>query len=284
MNSVKYVGLDVHQSTISVAVLNAEGRLVMQSVIATQAAAILDFIAGQRGTLQVTFEEGTHAAWLYDLLVRRVARLVVCNPRQNALLKSGNKSDPIDARKLAELLRAGMLSPVYHGENSTGGLQQLVARLHGADTRHHPGDGADQGPVPESSDCLCGEKALGEAPSPAMVGEADGGGTAAASGVVVRRAGRGAGAAPPGAAGTGGGEPQARGPEAVAHDAVSRSAARGGAAGQGANPVSLSQQASVLGLLRAGAGDAQQRRLCDPKWRGGTPPASAVHPRIELEP
>jgi len=127
MNSVKYVGLDVHQSTISVAMLNAEGRLVMQSVIATQAAAILDFIAGQRGTLQVTFEEGTHSAWLYDLLVRRVARLVVCNPRQNALLKSGNKSDPIDARKLAELLRAGMLSPVYHGENSTGGLQQLVA-------------------------------------------------------------------------------------------------------------------------------------------------------------
>ncbi len=35
MNSIKYIGLDVHQSTISVAVLNAEGKLVMQSVIAT---------------------------------------------------------------------------------------------------------------------------------------------------------------------------------------------------------------------------------------------------------
>jgi hypothetical protein len=32
--------------------------------------------------------------------VRRVARLVVCNPRKNALLKSGNKSDAIDTRKL----------------------------------------------------------------------------------------------------------------------------------------------------------------------------------------
>jgi hypothetical protein len=30
MNSIKYVGLDVHQSTISVAVLNADGKLVMQ--------------------------------------------------------------------------------------------------------------------------------------------------------------------------------------------------------------------------------------------------------------
>ena len=36
--------------------------------------AILDFLQGLRGTLHVTFEEGTHSAWLYDLLVRRVAR------------------------------------------------------------------------------------------------------------------------------------------------------------------------------------------------------------------
>jgi len=125
MNSIKYVGLDVHQSTISVAVLNAEGKLVMQSILATEARAILDFFQGLRGTLHVTLEEGTHAAWLYDLLVRRVARLVVCNPRKNALLKAGNKSDAIDARKLAELLRAGMLSPVYQGQRSTAAIKQL---------------------------------------------------------------------------------------------------------------------------------------------------------------
>jgi hypothetical protein len=35
--------------------------------------------------------------------------VVVCDPRRNALLKTGNKSDRIDARKLAELLRAGLL-------------------------------------------------------------------------------------------------------------------------------------------------------------------------------
>src|SRR5271157_2390127 len=126
MNSIKYIGLDVHQSTISVAVLDREGKLVMQSVLATQVTAILDFLHGLRGSLQVTFEEGTHSAWLYDLLGRRVAKLVVCNPRKNALLKAGNKSDTIDARKLAELLRAGLLSPVYHGQNSTQTVKQLV--------------------------------------------------------------------------------------------------------------------------------------------------------------
>jgi len=125
MDSIKYIGLDVHRDTISVTVLNAEGKLVMQSVIATHASAILDFLQGLRGTLHVTFEEGTHSAWLYDLLVRRVAHLVVCNPRQNALLKAGSKSDAIDARKLAELLRAGLLSPVYHGQNSTAAVKHL---------------------------------------------------------------------------------------------------------------------------------------------------------------
>src|SRR5437660_11444451 len=126
MNSVRYVGLDVHRDTISAAVLDANGRLIQQSVLATRAAAILDFIAGIRGAVHVTFEEGTHSAWLFDLLVRRVARLVVSNPRKNALLKSGNKSDAIDARKLAELLRGGMLSGVYHGESSALEVQHLM--------------------------------------------------------------------------------------------------------------------------------------------------------------
>jgi transposase len=118
MDSVRYIGLDVHRDTISAAVLDGEGKLLMQSVLATRAAALLDCLHGIKGTLHVTFEEGTHSAWLYDLLARRVAKLVVCNPRKNALLKSGNKGDAIDARKLAELLRARLLSPVYHGERS----------------------------------------------------------------------------------------------------------------------------------------------------------------------
>ncbi len=91
MDKIKYIGLDVHRDTISAAVLNESGRLIQQSVLMTRAAAILDFIDGVRGTLQVTFEEGTHSAWLHDLLSRRVEKLVVCNPRKNALLKSGNK-------------------------------------------------------------------------------------------------------------------------------------------------------------------------------------------------
>ncbi len=126
MDSVRYIGFDVHRDSISAAVLDSQGRLLMQSVLATRAAAILDFLHGIKGTLHITFEEGTHSAWLYDLLVRRVAKLVVCNPRKNALLNSGSRNDAIDARSLAELLRAGLLSPVYHGTESPLQVQQLT--------------------------------------------------------------------------------------------------------------------------------------------------------------
>jgi hypothetical protein len=81
----------------------------MESILETKAATILEFFAGLRGTLCLTFEEGTWAAWLYDLLKPRVANLVVCNPRKIALLKDGNKGDRIDARKLAESLRTNQL-------------------------------------------------------------------------------------------------------------------------------------------------------------------------------
>jgi hypothetical protein len=41
--------------------------------------------------------------------------VIVCDPRKNALLNAGNKNDRVDARKLSDLLRAGLLTPVYHG-------------------------------------------------------------------------------------------------------------------------------------------------------------------------
>jgi hypothetical protein len=103
-----YVGMDVHQASIVNAVTNAAGKVVMESIIETKAQTVRDFIKGLRGEVHVTFEEGTQAAWLYDLIRPLVTEVVVCNPRHNKLLEVGNKADRLDARKLAQLLRAGM--------------------------------------------------------------------------------------------------------------------------------------------------------------------------------
>jgi transposase len=126
MSNAKYIGLDVHQATTVAAVLDASGKLVMEAIVETKAATILDFLEGIRGELNVTLEEGTCAAWLHDLLEPHVHRVVVCDPRKNALLKQGNKSDKVDARKLAELLRADLLSPVYHRETGVRALQEAA--------------------------------------------------------------------------------------------------------------------------------------------------------------
>src|SRR5438445_7667071 len=126
MNSEKYIGMDVHKESISIAVMNGAGKIGMECVIETKASVILQFIHGLSGDLQVTFEEGTWAAWLYDLLKPHVTKLVVCDPRKNASMKEGNKSDKIDARRLAELLRLNHLNPVYHGEHGLRSLKELV--------------------------------------------------------------------------------------------------------------------------------------------------------------
>ena len=120
MSQEKYIGMDVHQATISVAVIDVHGKLIMECVLETKAATILEFVQGLRGTLALTFEEGTSAAWLHDLLKPHVSRLVVCDPRKNALLKAGNKNDRIDARKLADLLRAGPSRRFTTGSRACG--------------------------------------------------------------------------------------------------------------------------------------------------------------------
>ena len=75
MEDTKYIGMDVHKDSISIAVLNSSGKLVMECVIETKAITILEFVHGLRGSLHLTFEEGTWAVWLYDPLKPYVDKL-----------------------------------------------------------------------------------------------------------------------------------------------------------------------------------------------------------------
>jgi hypothetical protein len=96
MDSKKYIGMDVHKESISIAVMNGAGKIVMECVIETKASMILQFIDGLRGDVEVTFEEGTSAAWLYDLLKPHVTKLLVCDPRKNASMREGSQNDKIE--------------------------------------------------------------------------------------------------------------------------------------------------------------------------------------------
>lgn len=126
MKCDKYIGFDVHQATTVVAVLDEEAKLVLETIVATEATAIIRFLQSLSGPLHVTFEETTQAGWMYEVVRGYVAEAIVCDPRRNKLLGEGSKADKPDARKLAELLRAGLLRPVYHGHEATRQLKELV--------------------------------------------------------------------------------------------------------------------------------------------------------------
>lgn len=123
-NSIRYVGLDVHRDSISVAVLDSQGKVVKETVIETKSAAVLALIQELRGTLHVVLEEGTWSTWLYELLQGRVARAVVCDARK--ITRTGNKSDRLDARELADLLRCNRVSAVFHQDMGLRQVRELA--------------------------------------------------------------------------------------------------------------------------------------------------------------
>src|ERR1700675_3406274 len=76
----KYVGLDVHQSSTVTVVPDEQGKSVMESILATEAEAIRDFLKELRGTIHVTFEEGTQAAWLNEIVKPVVGEVMGATP------------------------------------------------------------------------------------------------------------------------------------------------------------------------------------------------------------
>ena len=51
MNDAKYIGLDVHQATISVAILDSAGKLVMEAILETKTAMVGPFSKGCVGKI-----------------------------------------------------------------------------------------------------------------------------------------------------------------------------------------------------------------------------------------
>ena len=86
MKRDKYVGMDVHQSMTVVAVMNAGGKIVLETMVSTAAAPIRELIESLSGPLHVTLEEGTQAEWLHEVIRDLVQEVVVCDPKRNKLL------------------------------------------------------------------------------------------------------------------------------------------------------------------------------------------------------
>jgi len=110
------LGLDVHQSLIAYAWLDAEGEDVREGTVQATPAALLGLLAQAGEGVHVAFEAGGSSFWLYDVLVEAVGagRVHVAQSRKiRAIANTTRKNDANDAWWLAYLTFEGRLPECY---------------------------------------------------------------------------------------------------------------------------------------------------------------------------
>jgi transposase len=122
-----YIGLDTHSGFVELAAQTEAGKLVKRGRCATAIPELVAWLRQIPRPRYAALEEGPLAGWLYRNLRQHVDELTVADPRRNRLIaEDGDKDDPIDAGKLADLLRGGYLKSVHQADS----LERAVFKQH----------------------------------------------------------------------------------------------------------------------------------------------------------
>ena len=128
---MNYIGTDIHISTLDFKVVGNLGKVKMAHKVATSAPNFLDFIKSVPAPRQVIIEEGPLAAWLLEICDKNGEHLVISDPKRNKWIgASGEKEDPIDAEKLAQLARGGYIKEIHHPLGQRRRFRELVTAYH----------------------------------------------------------------------------------------------------------------------------------------------------------
>jgi transposase len=118
MSKVHVIAMDTHSQTTDICVktrAHGPGRWFHVPTRVPEIVAVLEQVRGEK---EVVMEEGPLADWLMRSLRGHAQRVVACDPRRNALVaKDGDKCDPIDAGKVADLHLGGYTRLVHHPES-----------------------------------------------------------------------------------------------------------------------------------------------------------------------
>ena len=119
----RYIALDAHKESCTLAVVGPSGRRLKSQVVETNGRALVEAVQSIPGQRHVCLEEGTQSAWLYELLRPHAAEVVVTLPAK----RRGPKDDLRDAWALAEELRSGSLQTVvFKAPHRLSGLREAV--------------------------------------------------------------------------------------------------------------------------------------------------------------
>ena len=126
--STVYVGLDLGSSTFQQVAIKTDGSIKVNRSLTTSEANLRAAFADQHGEIQVHLEAGELAPWAAAVIGPLVTRVVCSHPKDNAwIAKDADKSDRVDAFKLAELLRLNRFKEVHYApDQARRNFKQLV--------------------------------------------------------------------------------------------------------------------------------------------------------------
>jgi len=114
MKGYYFVGLDVHKKTVSYCVKEEDGTVVDRGKVRATREGLLGWVEGVRRPWIGAMEATMFTGWIYDVLVPHARELKVGHPLMLRLISGAKKkSDRIDARKLADLLRCDLFPESY---------------------------------------------------------------------------------------------------------------------------------------------------------------------------
>jgi transposase len=124
-----FAALDLHERSIQCVLKDDEGKIVKESKLAKDADQILEFLGGTEAS--VVMESGYNHQYIHDLLKEKGYKVTVAHPLMvKAIAHAKVKGDKVDARKLADLLRAGMIPESYVPKKDVREVRDLVRRRH----------------------------------------------------------------------------------------------------------------------------------------------------------
>ncbi len=123
-----YVGLDLHKKYVTGCVLDSQGAVVAeQRRLPPSLDAILGWLAPFERPVHIALEATLYWAWLHDRLSAADYQVAVAHPQQVKLICHARcKTDPVDARKLADLLRTDLLPAIWIPDAATRARRTLL--------------------------------------------------------------------------------------------------------------------------------------------------------------
>ena len=122
-----YVGIDLHRNRSQIAVLDRDGQQLLSRRITNDPKSFLELLQGLGDELEVALEATYGWEWLADLLEEAGYELHLAHPlRTKAIAAARVKTDAVDARTLAHLLRADLLPEAYIAPRQLRDLRDLL--------------------------------------------------------------------------------------------------------------------------------------------------------------